>query len=102
MSSISTNATNLPKSQSLQDKLRSKFGDKFNRAQELNEAKKKDVDSVEISGKTKDLKGAVTGDIKDNNPDSELTQAKLKGLIKTGGFNFSDKERSALAEILDV
>jgi len=101
MSSISTNATNLPKSQSLQDKLRDKFGDKFNRAQNLNEVKKKDEDTVELSGKSKDVKG-VAGDIKENNPDSDLTQAKLKGLIKTGGFNFSDKERSALAEILDV
>jgi len=40
------------------------------------------------------------GDIHKNSPDSEVTQEKLKSILKGGGFNFNDRERKALSEIL--
>lgn len=39
-------------------------------------------------------------DIGVNDPNNELTHAKLKGLLKTGGFDFNEKERKALSQIL--
>lgn len=39
-------------------------------------------------------------DVGSNNPASELTKEKLRGLLKGGGFDFNGKERKALAEIL--
>lgn len=80
----------------LQAKVRSKFGD---------EAPKKasDSDTVELSGKTKEkvlLEDTEFADIKNNDPNAEETQEKLKALLKSGAFHFSDKERSALSEIL--
>lgn len=40
------------------------------------------------------------GDIKQNDPGSDITQEKLRGILKNGGFNFNDKERKALGQIL--
>ena len=40
------------------------------------------------------------GDIKSNNPNSEETKDKIKGLLVTGSFNFNEKEKAALQEIL--
>lgn len=62
-------------------------------------------DSIEISKAAKikksiDDKDVVIGDIGKNDPAEDITKEKLKGLIKSGGFNFSDKEREALGEIL--
>lgn len=34
-------------------------------------------------------------------PKSQLTQSKLKGILSTNAFNFSDKERSVLDKILN-
>lgn len=39
-------------------------------------------------------------DIDKNDPSSELTREKLRGLLTGGGVMFNDKERKALAEIL--
>lgn len=81
----------------LQKKLQAKFGDK------VIPKKKPKVDEAEISDKAK-KKVAIGadefGDIKSNNPTSEETREKLKGLLKTGAFNFSEKERAALKDIL--
>lgn len=81
-------------------KLAEKFGDKFKDKKEI---KKEKEDSVELSNSTKkqahiDPEGF--GDVKKNDPKSEETQEKLKALLKTGAFHFSDKERQALGEIL--
>lgn len=44
----------------------------------------------------------LKSDIGINDPKDEVTQEKLKGLLTTGGFNFSDKERKALSSILGM
>ena len=40
------------------------------------------------------------GDVGLNDPNSPVTVGKLKDLVSGGGFNFNDKEKSVLAEIL--
>lgn len=40
------------------------------------------------------------GDVAKNDPKNPVTVGKLKDLMNNGGFSFSDKERSVLAEIL--
>lgn len=40
------------------------------------------------------------GDIKDNNPNSAVTQEKLKSLLSSGGFGWNDREREVLSKIL--
>ena len=81
----------------IQKKLQAKFGDK------IMPKKKSKVDEAQVSDKAK-KKVAIGadefGDIKTNNPSSEETREKLKALLKTGAFNFNDKERSALKDIL--
>ena len=78
-------------------KIRAKFGDKA-----LQKKKpKKTEDSSDIKTKAKPIKEEESfGDIGKNNPDSELTQSKLKGVLKSGAFKFSDRERATLAKIL--
>lgn len=108
MNIVSSKVNSSDKSQELKAKLRAKFGDKYVKAKSINEKrakeKAKDTDKIEISknAKAKSTKNVVIGDVKDNSPDSDLTQAKLKGLLQTGGFHFNDKEREALSSILDV
>jgi len=85
--------------EAIRKKLAEKFGDKF---KEKKKVKPKE-DSVELSNSAKkeahiDPEGF--GDVKKNDPSSEETQEKLKALLKTGAFQFSDKERAALGEIL--
>ena len=80
----------------LRAKVASKFGNKV-----LPKTKK---DKVEISVKAE--KRLEPGDDKfadigKNDPTKEDTRIKLMGLMKSGGFEFSDKERSALSEILE-
>ena len=54
-------------------------------------------------GQTKviDKNEAVIGDIGKNDPTDTVTQEKLKGLLRSGGFNFNQKERAALKDILN-
>lgn len=76
-------------------KLAAKFGDKV--------LPEKKAAKVEISAKAEKRleKGDEKfADISDNDPNKEETRAKLHGLLKSGGFQFSDKERAALSEIL--
>jgi hypothetical protein len=77
-------------------KLKAKFGDKIQKK----EAKPVE-DKVDLKGK-KGLKEGEPefGDIKSNDPNSVATHEKLKGILKSGAFQFSDKERSTLAKIL--
>ncbi len=42
----------------------------------------------------------VVGDVGLNNPNDPATHGKLKSVLSMGGFNFSDKERAALENIL--
>jgi hypothetical protein len=50
--------------------------------------------------KAKEEADVAASDIKDNNTASAVTQEKLKNVLSTGGFNFSDKERQVLGNIL--
>jgi len=43
---------------------------------------------------------AAPSDIADNDPTNEMTQDKLKKLLEGNGFDFNEKERAALEEIL--
>lgn len=102
MNTISSSTKSINSKSSLKNKLKAKFGNKFSKAEKLN--KLKELEKVEVSKKSKKLANSESsfGDVKDNNPQSDLTQAKLKGLIRSGGFQFNDKEREALSKILDV
>lgn len=80
-------------------KLSEKFGEKI-RTQ--GPKKQKTEDSVEVKGKpTVDHTGLKT-DIATNDPSSAETQEKLRSILKSGGFDFNQKERKALADILEV
>ena len=39
-------------------------------------------------------------DIGNNDPNNDMTHDKLKKILESGGFNFNEKERAALEEIL--
>ena len=56
---------------------------------------KKKAESSESSEK-------IVGDIQKNDPKSAVTQEKLKNILKTGSFSFSDRERQALSKILKM
>jgi hypothetical protein len=104
MKTISSAGNSTNSKISLEDKLKAKFGNKFNDAKKINSENAKAKMKVEISNKAKAKSSpeGFSGDIKDNSPDNEMTQEKLKSLIRSGGFQFNDKEREALSHILDV
>lgn len=79
-------------------KLAAKFGDKL----KLPEKKKVQVEKkVELTGRgIKSSDDKDFGDVKSNDPDAEMTQEKLRTILKMGGFDFNEKERSALRTIL--
>ena len=95
-----TKITEAPKKLSPEEikaRIKSKFG------KDLNEQKAKKVveDKVEVKKKgVSSSKDENFGDIGSNDPNSELTQSKLKDLLKTGSFQFSERERKALSQIL--
>lgn len=43
----------------------------------------------------------IKSDVGKNAPDSEITQSKLKEVLNTNAFSFSEKERSVLDKILN-
>ncbi len=98
------NETKISPKDELKAKLAEKFGDKFKAKAEIDKEKQQaKAAAVEISDSAKkkahiDPEGF--GDVKKNDPNSEETKIKLKALLQTGGFNFNDKERGALSEIL--
>jgi len=79
----------------LQQKLAAKFGDKFQAVKNKDDTV---VISKEAALKAEEAKDSAS--IKSDDPNSEETKAKLKGLMRTGDFNFNDKEQEALEEIL--
>lgn len=83
-----------------QDELRAKIEAKFGEIKKP--GPKKIEDKVEISKKeaVKVQGEEGFGDLASNDPQSEETQEKLRGILQAGAFNFSDKERAALGEIL--
>ena len=87
-------ASKLSKSD-IQARIKARFGDKAMIKKKVE--KPKVSDSVEITSK----ESAVIGDVAHNDPNSEITREKLRGILKSGGFDFNPKERSALADILN-
>lgn len=88
-----------PKQQKLSpDEIKQKIARKFGKEAEIKKAepKAKTVDQVEINSKDT----VAHGDIGKNDPASEITKEKLRGILQAGAFNFNDKERSALGQIL--
>ncbi len=79
----------------IQAKISAKFGKKA-----APKAPKIVEDKVEIEDKTKNVDSKEFGDIKTNDPNSQVTQDKLKEILKTGAFQFNEKERKTLAKIL--
>lgn len=47
-----------------------------------------------------DTKEEAVGDVGKNKPDDPMTRSKLKHALSAGSFQFSEKERAALGEIL--
>jgi hypothetical protein len=79
----------------IEAKIMARFGDKAQKKVAPEKPK------VEISNSAKDsVEEVTTGDIGTNNPDSDITQEKLKSILKSGGFGFNDRERKVLANIL--
>ncbi len=77
-------------------KIKSKFG------KDLTKKKAKPIaDKAEISKKSAKSSGEKEfADVGSNDPNSDLTQNKLKDILKTGAFQFNEGERKALAQIL--
>jgi hypothetical protein len=82
------------------DEIRAKLAKKF--GQKVLPKKKTEVkDKAEIHSKgVKNSSEEDFGDIKSNDPSSQVTHNKLKEILKTGAFDFNDKERKALSQIL--
>lgn len=80
------------------EEIQAKIAAKFGREAEIKKAppKPKTQDNANISKQ----ETVAHGDIGNNDPNSDVTREKLKGLLKSGGFKFNDKERKALAQIL--
>ncbi len=90
----------------LKVKLAAKFGKDIGNAKAKAEAKAKAKAAAEadISKKAKNkdhIDKEGFGDVKKNNPNSDVTRDKLRGILKMGAFNFSDKEKAALGDILN-
>ena len=87
-----------PSPEDIKAKIKAKFG------KDLNEKPK--VEKIEDKNEVRGEKGVKAssedgfGDIGTNDPNSKETQEKLKGLLKSGAFQFNDREREALSSIL--
>ncbi|MBT4790748.1 MAG: hypothetical protein HON90_04190 [Halobacteriovoraceae bacterium] len=81
----------------IQQKIQAKFGEKA----QVKKAKPPVVDKVELeSSGVKSSNKPGFGDVGVNDPNAEMTQEKLKGILKSGGFDFNERERKALTTIL--
>lgn len=79
-------------------KVKSKFGDK---AAPKKTAPKEKVEVSKNAKQKEQVESKEFGDIGKNDPNSDMTKEKLRGILKTGAFNFSDAERSTLNDILN-
>jgi hypothetical protein len=59
---------------------------------------KSPMERAEAESKAKSL--LHKSDVNLNDPNDPVTQGKLKNILKMGSFNFSDKEKAALSNIL--
>jgi DNA-directed RNA polymerase specialized sigma subunit len=91
-------ASKKPSKAEIEAKIKAKFGVDM----EKKKAAKNEKDvvvSIDKKG-NKEVSAEGFGDIKNNDPNSEVTQEKLRSILKTGGFDFNPKERKALQDIL--
>lgn len=58
--------------------------------------------SLELKDKQKNEDVLLKSDIAKNDPNDSNTQEKLRTILKTGGFSFSQKEKETLASILNT
>jgi len=83
----------------LKKMVQEKFGDKV----QIKKVKPPKIeDKVELGQKSGIANSSEKdfGDIDSNDPTSSVTHDKLKEILKTGAFNFSEKERATLSNIL--
>lgn len=83
------------------EELQARVAAKFGKSAEVKKLEPK-PDTVELN--TKGVKNSGEedfGDIGKNDPSSEVTREKLKSILKNGGFDFNDRERKALGQILN-
>ena len=80
------------------EEVKAKIREKFGKETLVKEVKKPIEDKAELNSKPK-IEG-VSGDDIDNDPKSTLTHDKIKQVLKSGAFKFSDRERATLAKIL--
>lgn len=78
----------------VRQKLQQKFGNKVKEKP----VKKQVQDKVEVREQTLDVHQTAT--VGKNDPNSEITQDKLRDILKSGAFDFDPKERKTLAQIL--
>lgn len=96
------NATSAPISkkkssqEEINNRLKEKFGSKIKT--------KKPEPAQEPAAKAEEIKQNFNvnqvATVGENAPDSEVTQDKLREILKTGAFDFNQKERKVLANIL--
>ncbi|WP_127718163.1 hypothetical protein [Halobacteriovorax sp. HLS] len=56
---------------------------------------------AKVEGKVEEKKLLLQPDVDKNDPQDPNVRKKLKGLLSVGGFGWNEKERAALAEILE-
>ncbi|MFT6632167.1 MAG: hypothetical protein ACJAS4_002129 [Bacteriovoracaceae bacterium] len=95
----STKITTAPRKMSpdeIKARIKSKFGKDLSKKKPIKAVE----DKVEVSKQAKKTGETPIGDIGSNDPKSDMTQSKIKGLLRNGGFEFSEGERKALSSIL--
>ena len=80
------------------DDIAAKVAAKFGKEAQVKKAAPKPDPDTKVELNTQEA--VAHSDIGNNDPNSELTKEKLRGLLKAGGFDFNDKERKALSQIL--
>ena len=83
-----------PSPEEIRERLKAKFGDKVKEKPK----KPKVEDKVELREQSLDVHQTAT--VGKNDPNSEVTQDKLRDILRKGAFDFKPAERKALAQIL--
>lgn len=79
----------------VQARIKAKFGKDVQKKKPV----AKDKTDIETKG-VKSSDDEDFGDVGSNNPANQITHDKIKDLLKTGAFKFSDRERATLSKIL--
>lgn len=72
----------------IQARIQARFGDKAK------------IKAAPPKPDTAEVGNSLNGEKKSAESASEVTRERLRGMLKMGGFKFSDKERKALGQIL--